>query len=115
MGATIQFENVKTAVGINKLQDFRTSGRFVAEKPGLYMIAAFVMSDSYGAQFIIYKNNQIISFVFIKPDLREADKHTGTGVIAVELNINDVIRIVANYNNMNVYSIFSCLTVIKVV
>lgn len=114
-GETIKFENVKTAVGINKLQDFKTSGTFIAEKPGLYMIAAFVMSYSHGAQFIMYKNTEAISKVFIRHDLREADKHTGTGVIAVELNINDVIRIVAGCANMNVYQTYSCLTVIKII
>ncbi|XP_076071847.1 uncharacterized protein LOC143043420 [Mytilus galloprovincialis] len=116
-GEIIKFSDVKLSNGIGNIDKFRSSGTFTCEKQGLYLVGAYINSYSFGAQFKIVRNGNMISQVHFRPDsipTGTSSLHTGTGVIAVLLNVKDTLNVKAGYPNMYVNGGYSCLTVIKV-
>ncbi|CAC5422869.1 unnamed protein product [Mytilus coruscus] len=113
----INFSDVKLSNGIENVKKFKSSGTFICEKQGIYLVGVYIMSYTKEAHFEIMKNGIIVSRVKVRPDLgsTEDNYHTGTGIIAVQLNANDTLNIQAGYRKMEVYGGgYSCLTVIKV-
>ncbi|CAC5422868.1 unnamed protein product [Mytilus coruscus] len=120
----ITFSDVKLAIGISNVNNFRSSGIFTCEKQGLYLIGAYIMSNSSYAQFQIIKNGFLVSRVQVNPFLRERSTpviivnpdpyHTGTGIIAVQLDVFDTLKIKAGFKTLVYGDGYSCLTVIKV-
>jgi hypothetical protein len=53
-----------TAMGITHIDAFKTSGKFTCERSGIYLIAAFVQSNTHENGFTITKNNQGIADAF---------------------------------------------------
>lgn len=112
----IKFSNVKLSSGIGNVANFKSSGTFICEKQGLYLVGAYIMSYSTLAQFQIIKNGILVSRVQVSPTFTSTGNdnyHTGTGIIAVHMNSNDTINIKSGYT-MTLYGGYSCLTVIKV-
>jgi hypothetical protein len=72
----IPFQDVKTAMGIAHIDASKTSGKFTCERSGVYLIAAFVQSNTHENGFTIYKNNkalgdaQFIGKLVIPPNYR---------------------------------------------
>ncbi|CAC5422871.1 unnamed protein product [Mytilus coruscus] len=112
----INFSDVKLSNGIENVKKFKSSGTFICEKQGIYLVGVYIMSYTKEAHFEIMKNGIIVSRVKVRPDLgsTEDNYHTGTGIIAVQLNANDTLNIQAGYRKMKVDGGgYSCLTVIK--
>ncbi|CAC5422861.1 unnamed protein product [Mytilus coruscus] len=112
----IKFSDVKLSNGIENVNNFKSYGIFTCEKQGLYLIGTYIMSKASNATFFIKKNGINVSHVQVSPVVTSAvdPYHTGTGIIAVQLNANDTINIKAG-TNMNVYGYgYSCFTIIKV-
>ncbi|CAC5416510.1 unnamed protein product [Mytilus coruscus] len=87
----LKFDNVKFSVGINNLPTYRSTGKFVVEKEGLYLIAVSIFSDANNAYFYIYLNGNRISetrigYTSSPPSLMQ---HTGTVVVVRQLLLND--------------------------
>ena len=57
----IEFTDVKTAYGIANLTRVKTEGQFTCEKPGSYLISAFVLSELSNAHMYLYKNTEGIA------------------------------------------------------
>ncbi|VDI57013.1 Hypothetical predicted protein [Mytilus galloprovincialis] len=115
-GKIITFSNVKMSNGIGNVNNFKSSGKFTCEKPGLYLIGVYIVSYTKNSEFHIMKNGINVSRVYVRPYLNSADDnhHTGTGIIAVQLDVNDTLNINA-YSKMQVLgSAYSCMTIIKV-
>lgn len=115
-GDIIKFSDVKLSNGIGNVNNFKSSGKFACEKPGLYLIGVYILSYTKSSEFRIMKNGIMVSRVYVRPPLNSANDnyHTGTGVIAVQLNVNDTLNIGAS-STMEVYGGgYSCLTIIKV-
>ncbi|CAC5422870.1 unnamed protein product [Mytilus coruscus] len=113
----IKFSAVKLSNGIENVKKFISSGTFTCEKQGIYLVGVYILSYTRHASFVIMKNGIIVSIVYVRPALRSTNSnyHTGTGIIAVQLNANDTLNIKSGYYKMQVYGRkFSCLTVIKV-
>ncbi|CAC5422872.1 unnamed protein product [Mytilus coruscus] len=113
----IKFSAVKLSNGIENVKKFISSGTFTCEKQGIYLVGLYILSYTQRASFAIMKNGIIVSSVYVRPALRstEDNHHTGTGIIAVQLNENDTLNIKSGYYKTQVYGRkFSCLTVIKV-
>ncbi|XP_052078284.1 uncharacterized protein LOC127716199 [Mytilus californianus] len=117
-GEIIKFSEVKLSNGIGNVDNFKSSGTFTCEKPGLYLVGVYIMSYSNYAQFQIRKNGRLLSYVHVNPVLQSTGDnnkyHTGTGIMAVQLNTNDKLNIKAGTSKMPVYGGYSCLTIIKV-
>jgi hypothetical protein len=56
----IPFQDAKTAMGIAHIDAFKTSGKITCERSGVYIIAAFVQSNTHANGFTIYKNNKAL-------------------------------------------------------
>lgn len=61
-GSILKFDNVRFSVGINDLAAFKSTGKFVCERKGLYMISSSIRSDSNDAHYYIYLNGNAISY-----------------------------------------------------
>lgn len=115
-GEIIKFSVVKLSNGIENVDNFKSLGTFSCENPGLHFVGLNIVSSSTYAHIYIEKNDRLVSRVYVTPSLKFTGDtfHTGTGIIAVELNANDILNIKAD-STMQVYgSDYSCLAVIKV-
>lgn len=114
--AVIPFTNIKTAHGVRDVNSFKTTGRFVCERQGLYLISAQIMSTTKGAEYRIIQNDQELALVQIVPfhDSDAHNYHTGTGLAVVHLNQNDQIWIEVRHFDMHIFGHESCLNIIKV-
>ncbi|CAG2244885.1 unnamed protein product [Mytilus edulis] len=109
--SVLKLDEVVLDIGINNLLTFKSTGKFVCEQTGLYMISVSIMSNTNGAIFFIYLNGNRISTTYIATQ----DKgwwHTGTTVVAVQLKIDD--RLWGQTNETYVREIYSDVTIIKV-
>ncbi|CAG2240476.1 unnamed protein product [Mytilus edulis] len=114
-GDIIKFSDVKLSNGIGNANNFKSSGKFTCEKPGLYLIGAYIVSYTKGSEFHIMKNGIMVSRVYVRPPLNSSDDnhHTGTGIIAVQLDVNDTLSIKASTTMQVQGGGYSCLTIIK--
>ena len=116
-GSIIPFPNVMTSYGMNSLEDFRKTGKFLCESPGLYLITAQIMSYSKGAEYKISKNDIELTRVQITPyhDSDTHNYHTGTGIAVVELDVSDYVsvEILTRVKDVYIFGQESCLTIAK--
>lgn len=80
------------SLGINNISTFKSTGTFVCEKEGLYMIAATVSSKDSYANFCIRRYGTAISCAEIGKHSGDA-WHSGTSVIALHLQVNAQIYV----------------------
>lgn len=113
-GSIVKFDEVKTSVGVNNISSFRTSGKFNCEIDGLYLISAFIDTNSNYGYYHVYKNGITIgTTVFNYISSSDSIENTGTAVVTVELDIGDTVRIQTG-RSMNVVSgLRSCFTIAK--
>ena len=108
----IEFTDVKTAYVIANLSKVNTEGQFTCEKPGFYLISAFVMSELSNAHMFVYKNTKEI-----------AHGHFGSGTyntcsltVFEQLSFGDTISV--NINGQKYVTWFgnkqTCLSVLKI-
>lgn len=117
IGTHIPFDVIKESRGIQNLDQLKTTGVFICEKPGLYLISAHISSQLPGADFTIRTNKMEVTRVQVVPlaastNIQE-NLHTGSGLIIVELNNLDSVWIEPYSHNMDVWSFYSCLSIVK--
>ena len=115
-GTIIKFPDTKTVYGISDINGFQTSGQFVCEVSGVYLFSVHIMSRSNDASYQMLKNSMNISHVYV---IYTSDTglhyNTGTGVMAVQLNVGDTLYVKADGTDMYTYSgTNSCMTIIKI-
>ena len=115
VGTIAKFPATKTVIGISDINGFRTSGKFVCEVPGVYLFSVYIMSESDNAVYRMLKSNMVLSHVYVIYTSQPSGSHynTGTGVMAVQLNVGDTLYVNA-HNNMHIYGTWSCMTIIKI-
>ena len=94
-GSTIQFNNVHHSYGITNstLSKFKSTGRFVCEVEGLYLIASNIISGKSASWFKIMKNQAELSRTYIGDYGSGRSFHSGTGIAVVTLQVKDTIYI----------------------
>ena len=113
-GTIAKFHHTKTVYGISDINGFKTSGKFVCEASGVYLFSVHMMSSSNNAVYKMLKNNMILSYVYVIYTSDTGLHHnTGTGVMAVQLNVGDTLYVKAN-SNMYIAGPYSCMTIIKI-
>ena len=114
-GIIATFPATITVYGISDILEFRNSGQFVCEVPGVYLFSVYIMSESDNAVYRMLKSNMVLSHVYVIYTSQPSGSHynTGTGVMAVQLNVGDTLY-VKTYNNIHIYGPFSCMTIIKI-
>ena len=114
-GTIAKFPDTRTVYGISDINRFQTSGKFVCEVSGVYLFSVHIMSNSDNAIYQMFKNNMILSYVYVIFTSQTSGLHynTGTGVMAVQLNVGDTLY-VKPYRNMYINGSYSCMTIIKI-
>ena len=100
---------------MSNINGFKASGQFVCEVAGFYLFSVHIMSDSNDASHQMVKNNMALAYVYVIYTSDTGLHHnTGTGVIAVQLNVGDTLYVKAYVDNMHIYYTYSCITIIKI-
>lgn len=109
----IKFDNVAFSVGIANLSAFKSSGKFVCKKEGLYLFSVSIYSSSNDAHFYMYLNDNMISGTWIGHNPSQM-QNTGTVVHALQLHLYDSVWV----NNPSTYyvegGLWSTLTIAKI-
>lgn len=90
-GKIMKFDKVAFSVGINNLSLFKSSGKFVVETPGLYLISVSVAVHVKGnPEFSIVLNDIIISETEMG-EFATTSWRSGTNMVSRHLVVNDSI------------------------
>lgn len=114
VGEIVIFKEFYTLNGINSTakEKIANSGKFTCEKPGLYLIATFIMTDTDQAVLLVYKNDNMINRIHAYYST-SGHYQTGTMVFLDNLKQHDTISIRA-YEQLTVrYQ--SCFSVLQIV
>lgn len=110
-GSVLKFVVDQFSVGISNLSAVNNTGKFVCEKSGIYMVSVSIMSNTNTARFYIYLNGNRISSTYIGQ--HSGWWHTGTVVIARQLQIGDSLWVQTNGIHIN-QGLDSSFTIVKV-
>ncbi|VDI79909.1 Hypothetical predicted protein [Mytilus galloprovincialis] len=91
----IRFNNVQLSVGITNISAFKSTGKFVCEKEGLYLVAVSVVSKDSYSSFCVYHRG-MVSCTEIGQHFGVAG-HSGTSVATLHLQVNDNVRVETSY------------------
>lgn len=94
-GTVIRFNNVRSSIGITNISAFKSSGKFICEKEGLYLTAASVAS-SQSSSFCINNGNTRVSCTE-NGIFSGSYWHSGTSVAILHLKVNDNVHVVSSY------------------
>lgn len=111
-GDIVLFPVVTTVYDVSKLalSALGTSGKFKCEKAGLYLISAFLMTNTKGhVEFHLLKNSNIIASFFMSVNVYQ----TSTISILQHLEINDIIYIRPLTNAFVFGGTLSCLSFLQ--
>lgn len=106
----VKFDEIELRYGVNNLNSFTSTGKFVAEMEGLYIVSVWIMSSSRESEIGIYHNDKLITRTYINGD--NGAWHSACGIVAIELQINDTVWI-GTLHSMTIYD-RSCFTIVKV-
>lgn len=111
----LKFDNVRFSIGISNLAAYKSTGKFVCERKGLYMISSSIMAKRNGASYYIYLNGQEMSETYISYATSNPSDiyHTGTVVFTLQLLPNDSVWIHNPGYEMS-GALHSTLTIVKV-
>lgn len=105
----VRFSIVNFHVGINNLDTFKSSGKFVCDIPGLYFISAHIRTSNENFYFDVRKNDMLV-----------ASPKSGAGDTASTHPISDVVGLQFNdtlyvyANDIRIEGSYSCLLIMKV-
>lgn len=92
-GTILKFDKVNFSIGVNNLTEYKSTGKFLCERKGLYMISSSIMADTSGDYYFIYLNGNVISKTYIVYNSNSPStmRYTGTVVLAQQLLPNDSV------------------------
>lgn len=105
----VRFSTVNFREGINKLDTFKSSGKFICEIPGLYYISAQIRTSDQNYVFDVRMNDKTIA----KSRSDVGDTIAANPISAVvELQLNDTLYVYAS--SVQIYGSDSCMSIMKV-
>lgn len=112
-GATVVFNSKHSDAGMRNISSYTSTGTFTAEEQGLYLVTVTIRSRTSGAVYKIYKNSSSLIQVYVGSWYSSTYYESGTGVLSVELNAGDHIKVQTGAS-MYVEAPESCMTIIKI-
>jgi len=112
-GSLVPFRSVRVTNGISMtgVGKIKQTGTFTCETAGLYLISAFIMTETNGVYTSMYKNNNAIVYGYFSPN---GHYQTTTVVVLEHLDVNDIISIKAG-GSMSIYwKTNTCLSVVQI-
>lgn len=108
----VKFDAIQLQYGVNNANRFRSDGNFIAEMEGLYIVSAWIMSTTGGAEFGIYHNGRLITRSYVSD--QSSYWLSASGTATIELQTKDTVWI-GTLLSMQIYSSDrSCITIVKV-
>ena len=86
-----------------------STGKFISEKTGLYLISVSIASSTAGARYFVIQDGAPVSYSFVSSD---NSTDSGTVVTAIELQANNTVWIEAQ-DSLDLYFGWSCLTIVR--
>ncbi|XP_071136744.1 uncharacterized protein [Mytilus edulis] len=105
----VRFSTVNFQEGIDNIDTFKSSGKFVCKIPGLFYISAHIFTTTPTHAFYVMKNGIVIA-----SSASDSDSSYSTNPISavVELQLKDTLYISTSTHSIR--GTFSCLTIMKV-
>ncbi|CAG2221557.1 unnamed protein product [Mytilus edulis] len=112
----LKFDNVKFSVGMSNLSSYKSTGKYICEKAGLYLISASIRTNTNNGYFDMYLNGNKISSTVISYNHNNPTYmyFTGTVVQAIQLRANDSMWVYSPNSAMVQSGLWSTLTILKV-
>ena len=108
----VKFTDIMTSAGITNTASFKSSGKFICEKPGLYYISGYIRSNTNSHAFFLKKNNEVVSRSATTSWPSSVGYSTSSINAVVEVEVNDTVYI---ETRGDIYvSSYSCLTIVKI-
>lgn len=107
----IKFDDVRYSVGINNLAKFKSTGKLIVEKLGLYLISTSIFAHTTSSQYNIYLNGNVISQTRI--GYIATDAHSAAVVLVLQLRSNDSLWVSSPGSYYIGGGLWSTLTVSK--
>ena len=83
----VKFNQVTLNVGIKNIDSFKSSGKFICEIPGLYLISTSIMAATTDTDFYVFRNNEMIA----QGAMGYEAWFTSSAVVILHLSVNDSI------------------------
>lgn len=112
-GTVVKFFSVKASTGIRNLNSFKSTGKFVCEDSGFYMIAAVIMSPTDEVGYNIMNNDHIVLHIH-PPSKTHGRGTTTTGVFLTFLNVKDTVFVQTEYTTQIYTGASSCISIFKI-
>ncbi|VDI66559.1 Hypothetical predicted protein [Mytilus galloprovincialis] len=104
----VRFSTVNFHIGINNIDMFKSSGKFVSESPGLYYVSAHIYTNTQGGVFYVKKNSRTIA----SSASDSTSTHSTNPISAiVKLQPKDTLHI---HTSLYIHATYSCLSIMKV-
>lgn len=112
----LKFDNVKFSVGMSNLSSYKSTGKYICEKAGLYLISASIRTNTNNGYFDMYLNGNKISSTVISYNYNNPTYmyFTGTVVQAIQLRANDSMWVYSPNSATLKSGLWSTLTILKV-
>ncbi|CAC5407927.1 unnamed protein product [Mytilus coruscus] len=112
----MKFDNVIFSVGYNNLSAYKSTGKFICERSGLYLISASIVAEANNGYYSVYLNNNVITYKYISYNNNNpsSTRNTGTIVLALQLHPNDSVWVKNTGSTRISIGNWSTLTIVKV-
>lgn len=94
-GSCVKFDNINYSVGVKNPTSMKSSGKFVCEKEGLYLIAVSIASKDQYPYFCTMKNAIELSCTDVGQTSSSSSElwKSGSSIIVNHLSVNDEVWI----------------------
>ncbi|CAG2231889.1 unnamed protein product [Mytilus edulis] len=107
--SVVRFSTVNFYIGINDIDTFKSSGKFVCESPGLYYISAHIYTNTKNGFFHVKKNSMTIA----SSVSHSTSTHSTNPISAViELQLKDTLYV--SDLGLTIIATYSCLSIMKI-
>lgn len=110
-GYIVKFQDIRTSVGITDKSLFISTGKFLCEQDGIYLLSATLEAYNTFINFDIYINDR--EYVRVYESNADIPNQRGDVTVTFDLLKGDAVWIQLG-GHMLVNSVFSCLTVVKI-
>lgn len=111
----VLFKQIPFSVGITNISSFNSTGKFVCEKPGLYLIAVTIASNIEFPEGCVLHNGHLISCMEIGQNTGRK-WHSGSATVARRLTKGDEIWVQSYLHRLSSIegTYWSHFTIIKI-
>ncbi|CAG2192381.1 unnamed protein product [Mytilus edulis] len=110
-GEKVLFPYVHTNLGVTDsvTSSMKSTGIFKCEKPGLYLVSSFIMTNTNG-QYYLRKNGNVVAYGYFSLN---GNYQTSTIVQLILLSVNDTLYIQNGEIKRIFGDLYSCISILQ--